>query len=250
MRAATAGPPNEKRHPARGGASNPNLIDARTTYSESRSARQDPARLSDERIGFATAPTVRFFGHLIPEDGIVPARDVRVYFNMFSPQRIRDVAVVFLPRINGRPAPNSHPVRSQLRYATRNLRCSSGHVFPAWMRDDPSLSISIDPNIGCDPHSHPDSLWKMMCHVGFLDDGEAQRARDEFARIEECGWARDASIPTPTAAPLSTSEWAELNGLEEPRPPKTTPPRKLYALSASEITFDPDEPEEEEELSP
>jgi hypothetical protein len=77
-------------------------------------------------ICFANSPAIRWFGHLIPADGIVPARDVCIYWTEFKPLRIRNVAVVYLPLdVLGR----GHPVWSRQRAFAEPLRMSSGNCL-------------------------------------------------------------------------------------------------------------------------
>lgn len=164
---------------------------------------------------FANSPTLRWFGHLVPGDGLVPATDTRIFWN--EDARVHRVAVILLPRrIADLPPSDRHPIWRPMRQIADSFDCSSGNAWRHWMNNDPALLRKlaiVDPNF---THQNPDNLWRYLCCVGFADDGRALHARTEFARIRECVWARDPAIPTPPGTPLTPEDWTwgycELSG--------------------------------------
>ena len=143
---------------------------------------------------FADSPAIRWFGHLIPEDGIINAVDARILWNVSSlsgipgPIRIHDVAVFYWPKDLIKE--NSY-LYAWMYGLDDGLRCSSGNVYSAW--DEDHIEILTD-------------LIKDFYYFSFLNEAAALRAREEFARIRECGWARDPNVPMPPVKPWTAEE--------------------------------------------
>lgn len=204
---------------------------------------------------FANGPANRWFGHLVNDDVAVPAADVQIYWNIeyiqngngegYSP-RVKDVAVLLLPRelLSGLEDKDTrHPVWGELRRSTRELRMSSGNSFGYWMTDDEEFKD--------DAHYNPDNLWReLTSEFGFLTDAEARRAREEFARIAECTWARDPEWPTPTAKPWTVEDDEYLvrqkrRDADAEERHRLNPPPPLRAIRLRDIRFPPSEEDEQ-----
>jgi hypothetical protein len=157
---------------------------------------------------FVDSPSIPWFGHLIPEDGIVDAVDVKINWNsaypggenddgvvLYSP-RIKDVAVIFSPRrlFDG----SDHPLVDMTNYLDdRYFYYTHGNVFTDWSEWDFIEQLN--------------AIWDDYCYYGFLNDDEAIRARLEFARIRECEWARDPNMETPKGSPWSAEDYHALS---------------------------------------
>jgi hypothetical protein len=138
---------------------------------------------------FTDSPAIRWFGHLIPEDGIIDAVDARILWNVSPrPIRIHDVAVFYWPK---HLAQRNEYLCSWMYDLDDDLRYSSGNVYSTWDEDHIEM-------LG--------SLIKDFYYFTFLNDAEAQRAREEFARIRECEWARDPSVPMPPSKPWTEAD--------------------------------------------
>jgi hypothetical protein len=143
---------------------------------------------------FKDSPAIRWFGHHIPEDGLIDAVDARILWNTSSLYpvkgtiRIHDVAVFYMPK---QLLGDNDYIRGWMHDVDRDLRCSHGNVFAEW--DEDHIEMLTD-------------IIKDFYHFTFLNDAEAQRAREEFARIRECQWARDPNEPMPPARPWTTEE--------------------------------------------
>jgi hypothetical protein len=157
---------------------------------------------------FLESPALAWYGHLIPEDGLVDACDVKInwdsthlgddseFFVSVSPSRIKDVAVFFYPkRLIHDP---EHPlVLIADAFDDHYFFFTGGNVNEEWTDRDPLLATQ--------------QIWDDLCDCGFLNDAEAKRARLEFARIRECEWARDPNFVVPKGQPFTPENYQALD---------------------------------------
>ncbi len=147
---------------------------------------------------FKDSPAIKWFGHLIPEDGIVDAKDVRILWNTsmlegdgaYAPgtTRIHDMAVFYWPKDHVR---NNENLCNWMYRFDDPFRCSSGNVYADWNEAHMEML---------------DDLWSDFNELGFMSDAEALRARKEFARMRQCEWARDPNYPTPRGTPWTAED--------------------------------------------
>ncbi len=150
---------------------------------------------------FKDSPAHAWFGHLVPDDGIVEAKDVKINWNhvnigeneglMFCPFRVKDVAIIFHPKrlIKAK----GHPIFNWADdLDDRYFRYTHGNIFTDW--EDNDLAVATL------------KIWDDLCDYGFQNDAEAERARIEFARIRECPWARDKDFETPKGVPWTDAD--------------------------------------------
>lgn len=153
---------------------------------------------------FADSLAHRWFGHRVPADGQVAAKDVAVYCNLDDSLRVRDVMVEYMPRrelVACADLKSEHPLWDARVPLDAQFDFVSGNCYEHWLSDDPDV---LDRARACDPaldHHTPDKLWRYFRWCGFASADEERRARREFARIRECAWARDPSLPEPTDPP-------------------------------------------------
>ena len=142
-------------------------------------------------------PALDFFGHLLLDDGLYPAEDVMLYFNLDlgNSGGVSDVSVAYLPRkyIKSKGY-RDHPVWQMMSscYNKALFRCSSGNCFlEDWMKYNNKKSPPPhDPDTNANLGFGPDEDFQCFKAWGFSSDEERERAVREFARIRECEWAR------------------------------------------------------------
>jgi hypothetical protein len=177
---------------------------------------------------FLDSPAIAWFGHLMPDDGIVDAVDVKINWNstylgddnddwVLIEPRIKDVAVLFNPRkLIGR----DHPLRTlTCNLDEKFFYYTHGNTWSDWADFDIETEIQ--------------NIWDDFIRLGFLNDAEAERARLEFARIRECTWARDPAYEKPKGSPWTDKDYAEL----EVKRAKT----RTAASKRKPDTFDPED---------
>ena len=138
---------------------------------------------------FKDSPAITWFGHLIPEDGIVDAKDVRILWNTSMLEkdgahaRIHDVAVFYWPKAL---VWRNEDLCNWMYRFDDPFRYCIGNVFADWNETHMEML---------------DEYWSLFNKFGFMDDAEALRARKEFARMRQCEWARDPNYQTPRSTP-------------------------------------------------
>lgn len=117
-------------------------------------------------------PLLRDFGHLIGESGLYPAFHIDVFWNVDDQRRVKDTAVVFVPRHA------LHLPEMQKAFAAFNAewRSDLGNSCEDWLTEG-GLT--------------PSSVFGTLLAQGFVFQDELDRALREFAMIRECDWARD-----------------------------------------------------------
>lgn len=155
--------------------------------------------MQDKRTKWPTSadnPALDWFRHLLPKDGLYPAEDVVIYWNLKgNPPLIQDVAVVFYPRKYMEEKNYSdHPAEMMISvcYSKERFYESSGNCNSDWMKYDNKKSPPPhDPETNTNFGFGPNEDFEGLKALGFASSEEEHRAIKEFARIRECQWARD-----------------------------------------------------------
>lgn len=139
-----------------------------------------------------------WFGHYIPEDGLVDAIDAYIFYNwkiIRGCTRIKDVTVIYVPKRKMRELSlKSHPVWGRLfAYKRQYYTSDVGNCFSTWMEEDDRGELGkIQPPYRIDSTST--ELFEWFLEAGFETHEEAERAVNEFKHIKECAWARDPNL--------------------------------------------------------
>lgn len=125
----------------------------------------------------AENPAIIKYGHLLPANGLYPAKWVDIFSRKNSEYKISDVEAVFIPRneINGPPEENQE---FWGKYSAYNKRWDAdlGNSCVDWMQPD-GLT--------------PSFVFGYFLRCGFADKSIFHMALREFAQIQECEWARE-----------------------------------------------------------
>jgi hypothetical protein len=119
-------------------------------------------------------PAHRRYAHFLPPSGLYPARHVDIFWNWDNEHKAKDVEVVFIPR--DVDLPKNEYYGRQFDHYVMQWDFDLGNSCSDWLQD---------------PLFTPEGVFGVLLRDGFSNETELQRALEEFARIEECEWARN-----------------------------------------------------------
>ena len=148
---------------------------------------------------FEDSPAFKWFPR--PKDGLIKGKDVRFYwaYTDLHPIRITHLAVSYFPldKLREIEGHEEHPLW-RVHSAVFNSKVfpdSSGNCISGWMQGGNVMPPPPhDEESGSRFGYSPDGDFASLKAFGFESIEAATNALEQFAHIEECGWARDGRI--------------------------------------------------------
>jgi hypothetical protein len=124
---------------------------------------------------FTESESRHWWGRLIDDDGRVPQRHVRLFWNVKTQgdrTRIANVGAALLPYGKMK---SGHPAYAHVLRQFESYTHSDGNVKESWL----------------DGKRTAEDVWAMWSRIGFASPEYAARAVSELSHIAEAEWARD-----------------------------------------------------------